>query len=53
MSEPSVYTQFFGMNFGVQGCGSGGKPALLGGRDIADPDKEGMLWSSGSSYVDV
>ncbi len=53
MSEPSMYTQFSGMNFGVHGCGTGGEPALLGGRAIADPDMEGMLSSSGSGCVDV
>ena len=28
MSEPSVYTQFSGMNFGVHGWGTGGRSSV-------------------------
>ena len=53
MSELSVYTQFSGMNFGVHGCGTGGKHSLLGERVMDGPVKGGRLSSSGDKCADV
>ncbi len=53
MSEPSVYTQFSGMNFGVHGCGTGGEPVKSGGTSKIVPIMGGSLSSTGSNCVDV
>jgi len=53
MPEPSVYTQFSGMNFGVHGCGTGGEPVKSGGTIPVVPVMGGSLSSFGNSCVDV
>ena len=52
MSEPSVYTQFSGMDFGVHGCGTSGEFSLLGRRNMDVPVKGGSLSSLGNNCVD-
>ena len=53
MREPSVYTQFSGMNFGVHGCGTGGEPIKSGGTIMVVPVMGGSLSSTGNNCVDV
>ena len=48
-----MHTQFFGMYFGVHGCGSGGKPSLLGVRIMGVHVRGSRLSRSGNSCVDV
>ena len=53
MSEPSVYTRFSGMNFGVHGCGTGEEPVKSGGTIPVVSVTGGSLSSYGNSCVDV
>ncbi len=53
MSEPSVYTQFSGMNLGVHRCGAGGGSLLVGGRIVYVPVNGGIVDSLGSACEEV
>ncbi len=53
MSEPSVYTQFYGMDFGVHGCGTVGEPVKSGGTIMAILVIGGSLSIIGNNCVDV
>ena len=53
MSEPSVYTQFSGMNLGIHWCGTGGGSPLVGGRIVYVPAKGGIIEISGSACEEV
>ena len=53
MSEPSVYTQFSGMNSGIQWCGTGGCFPLVGGWVVYVPIKGGIVSILGNTCEDV
>ena len=53
MSEPSVYTQFSGMNLGDHGCGAGGEPAVLGGRAVYASCRGGRVTRLGNDWEEV
>ena len=53
MSEPSMYTQFSGMNLAVHGCGVGSDPLLLGGSCVWVPVRGCIAASVGSFCEDV
>ncbi len=53
VSEPSMYTQFSGMNFSVHVCGPGGESVRSGGTVMVVHVMRGSLSISGSSCVDV
>jgi hypothetical protein len=53
MSEPSVYTQFSGMNFDVYGCWTGGDPPLVGGRNVCVHVRGCIVTSVGNICEDV
>ena len=53
MSEPSVYTQFSGMNLGIHWCGTGGGSPLVGGSIVYVPVKGGIVEISGSACEEV
>ena len=53
MTEPFVYTQFFGMNLDVHGCGAGGDSPLMGGRIVCVPVRGFVVTSVGNFCEDV
>ena len=53
MSEPSVYTQFSGMNLGIYCCGTGGGSPLVGGRIVYVPVNGGIVDGLGSACEEV
>ncbi len=48
-----MYTQFSGINFGVQGYGTGGEVSIERERFVYVPVRGGRLTTSGSRCVDV
>ena len=53
MSKPSVFTQFFGMNLDVHGCGAGGDFSLVGGRIVCVLVRGCIVTSVGNFCEDV
>ena len=53
MSEPSVYTQFSGMNLGNHWCVTGGGSPLVGGRIVCVPVNGGIVANLGSACEEV
>ena len=53
MSEPSVYTQFSGMNLGDHWCVTGGGTPLMGGRVVCVPVNGAIVANLGSACEEV
>ena len=53
MSNPSVYTEFSGMRFGVYGCGTGGVPGGKGSVVASPLGRGGASANVGRSWEDV